>query len=56
MLKWILNKKEWRIWTGLMWLREGQVAGNGTGLSLSNLAFHVSIIPPMPRNYSTDNQ
>jgi hypothetical protein len=38
-----------------MWLSKGQVAGTGTGFSLSNLAFPVSIIPPMLRNYSLVN-
>jgi len=23
MLKWILNKKDWRVWTGFIWLRIG---------------------------------
>jgi hypothetical protein len=34
-----------------MWLSKGQVAGTGTGFSVSNLAFPVSI-PPMLHNYS----
>ena len=44
-LKWILSKKDWRVWTGLMWLRKGQGTGAETGISLSNLAFPVSINP-----------
>ena len=52
MLEWILNKNDWRVWTGLMCLRKGQMAITETGFSLSNLAFPVSSIPPMLYNYS----
>jgi len=26
-LKWILNKLDWRVWSGLIWLRTGTTCG-----------------------------